>query len=111
MCSQLTLPLIKAQKMYGAQLKGVCHVKNIHGPAPESWSQMEAKVENVAGSKGSVSIDKIVEDAYLRTLSRFPDQEEAEISVAFIEESKTPADGLQSLLWALVNTKEFIISH
>jgi hypothetical protein len=56
-------------------------------------------------------MDSLVEDAYLRTLSRYPDKEEAEIAVAFIEESKSPADGVQSLLWALVNIKEFIITH
>ena len=49
-------------------------------------------------------MQQLIEDAHLRTLSRFPDVEETEIS-AFIEESKTPADGVQSLLWALVNTK------
>ena len=52
-----------------------------------------------------------MEDAYLRTLSRYPDQEEIDISISFIEESDSPANGVQSLLWALVNTKEFIITH
>jgi hypothetical protein len=97
----------KKFKQYGFKMPGLKSLIE----KPESWSQMDAEVETVAGSDGSVSIDKIVEDAYLRTLSRFPGQEETEISVAFIEESETPADGLQSLLWALVNTKEFIISH
>lgn len=97
----------KKFKQYGFKMPGLKSLIE----KPESWSQMDAEVETVAGSDGSVSIDKIVEDAYLRTLSRFPDQDETEISVAFIEESETPADGLQSLLWALVNTKEFIISH
>jgi hypothetical protein len=95
----------KKFKQYGFKMPGLKSlIEN-----PGSWSQMDAEIETV--STGSVSIEKIVEDAYLRTLSRFPDQEEIEISMTFIEESKTPSDGLQSLLWALVNTKEFIISH
>jgi hypothetical protein len=95
----------KKFKQYGFKMPGLKSlIEN-----PGSWSQMDTEIETV--STGSVSIEKIIEDAYLRTLSRFPDQEEIEISMTFIEESKTPSDGLQSLLWALVNTKEFIISH
>jgi hypothetical protein len=73
-----------------------------------AWSELEAKAKDVAASK---TLEDLVEDAYLRTLSRFPDQQEREASISFIEESETPASGVQSLMWALVNTKEFIISH
>ncbi|MGB7324627.1 MAG: hypothetical protein WBD31_07135, partial [Rubripirellula sp.] len=76
---------------------------------PNSWASLETEVD-VTGQP-SITMDQLVEEAYLRTLSRFPDSEETDISVAFIKESKSPSDGLQSLLWALVNTKEFIITH
>ena len=65
----------------------------------------------VAGRSDTTTMDALVEDAYLRTLSRYPDLDERKTSIAFIEESETPAKGIQSLLWALVNTKEFIITH
>jgi hypothetical protein len=74
----------------------------------EAWNQLESKTK--AGPATS-TINRLVQDAYLRTLSRYPDDEEAEISASFIQESKSPAEGVQSLLWALVNTKEFIITH
>lgn len=54
---------------------------------------------------------QVVQDAYLRTLSRYPNNDELQISIAYIDESATPANGIESLLWALVNTKEFIITH
>lgn len=73
-----------------------------------SWSETVATTRSDRPVK---TVQQLIEDAYLRTLSRFPDAEETEISLAFIEESKTPADGVQSLLWALVNTKEFILTH
>jgi hypothetical protein len=73
-----------------------------------SWKQLEAKPPAAAATQ---TIESLVEDAYLRTLSRYPDPEETETSVSFIAESSSPADGVQSLLWALVNTKEFIITH
>ncbi|MDB4339168.1 DUF1549 and DUF1553 domain-containing protein, partial [Rubripirellula sp.] len=62
-------------------------------------------------SRKAMKYDDLVNEAYLRTLSRFPDPEEAKISMDYIAESENPGDGVASLLWALVNTKEFIISH
>ena len=80
---------------------------------PDAW--MTEGLQPLSGNDkvgtASKTVDTLVEDAYLRTLSRYPDNEEREVSVSFIEESETPADGIQSLLWALVNTKEFIITH
>lgn len=76
---------------------------------PNSWSKL-VEVSKKADAL-QASLDSLVVDAYLRTLSRFPDEEEKQVSISFIEESETPAEGVQSLLWALVNTKEFIITH
>ncbi|OUX50511.1 MAG: hypothetical protein CBE43_06780 [Rhodopirellula sp. TMED283] len=73
-----------------------------------AWPELNAPASLRSPAK---TLGQLIEEAYLRTLSRYPDPQETEISVAFIEESKTPADGVQSLLWALVNTKEFILSH
>jgi hypothetical protein len=75
---------------------------------PDSWSEIETKA---SVKPATTTLNQLVEEAYLRTLSRFPDRDESEIAIAFIEESETPADGVESLMWALVNTKEFIITH
>ena len=79
---------------------------------PQAW--LNAELESAAPGKNgaaTASVDKIVEDAYLRTLSRMPDNDERQIALSFINEAEKPADGIQSLMWALVNTKEFIITH
>ena len=76
---------------------------------PSAWDSVEAS--SGQATQATTTVEDLVQEAYLRTLSRYPDEEEVEISVGFIEESSTPADGVQSLLWALVNTKEFIITH
>ncbi|GAA5506400.1 DUF1549 and DUF1553 domain-containing protein [Novipirellula caenicola] len=76
---------------------------------PKSWREVEPT--KAASHAASNTVSKLVEDAYLRTLSRFPDDEEREIAETFINESETPANGMESLMWALVNTKEFIITH
>lgn len=75
----------------------------------DSWSELSD--ESKSPSSSTTGIKQLVEEAYLRTLSRFPDDEETAISVDFINGSQTPAEGVESLLWALVNTKEFIITH
>lgn len=82
---------------------------------PDTWdlkeAQAKAETQNETTQARVTSFEEAVEEAYLRTLSRFPDPEEREIAVAFIQESERPSDGLESLMWALVNTKEFILTH
>jgi len=70
----------------------------------------------VVDTKSSPSLEPEVIDgwitaAYLRTLCRVPDNEELEIAGTFIRESGRPGEGLESFLWTLLNTKEFILSH
>lgn len=52
-----------------------------------------------------------VSQAYLRTLSRYPTTEEEAIARQYIADADDPATGLRGVLWALVNTKEFIVNH
>jgi hypothetical protein len=64
-------------------------------------------------SETSANVDAaaVVENAYLRTLSRFPSTREAEIAAEHINSAEDPVEGIRSVLWALVNTKEFIVNH
>jgi hypothetical protein len=57
------------------------------------------------------TVKPLVESAYLRTLSRFPNADELALSTQYLVEDGDLANGLQDLLWALVNTKEFIVNH
>jgi hypothetical protein len=54
---------------------------------------------------------KIVEEAYLRTLSRYPTGEELALAQTYVNDADDPSDGLRGLLWTLLNTKEFIVNH
>lgn len=54
---------------------------------------------------------EMVNEAYLRTLSRTPTEKEMTISLSHLRESKDPVAGLHDLMWALLNTKEFIVNH
>jgi hypothetical protein len=57
------------------------------------------------------SLVTLVEEAYLRTLSRVPSDYERTVSVNAIVEAETPAVGLSDVVWALINSKEFILNH
>lgn len=53
----------------------------------------------------------LVREAYLRTLSRLPEDDERQVALRYLSESETPAIGMKDLMWALLNTKEFIVNR
>ena len=73
--------------------------------ADASGSERESVAEN------SINVSKAIEDAYLRTLSREPTADEVVTATEFIAESTDQLDGLRGVMWALLNTKEFIVNH
>ena len=78
---------------------------NNNNAAPEN--QAQEKGEKVA----KLDADAIVKQAYLRTLSRYPTSEELERSREYITGADETINGIRGVLWALVNTKEFIVNH
>jgi hypothetical protein len=54
---------------------------------------------------------ELIAEAYLRTLSRFPTSDEVERCEQFFNESADLTTGLSGLMWALINTKEFVVNH
>lgn len=59
--------------------------------------------------------EKIVEELYLATLSRFPSDDERRAMIeAFTTSTSTAADrraAIEDVLWTLLNTKEFVFNH
>jgi len=55
--------------------------------------------------------EDIVRQAYLRSLSRYPSDEELKRSLDHLASSENLGKGARDLLWALLNTKEFIVNH
>ena len=54
---------------------------------------------------------RVVEDLYLVTLSRRPRGEELQKALGWIAEAPTPREGMQDLLWVLLNSREFQFNH
>jgi hypothetical protein len=54
---------------------------------------------------------KLVREAYLRTVSRPPTEAELARCKKYFDEAPTLAEALEDVLWALLNTQEFITNH
>ena len=73
---------------------------------------VESKTEEVAPVEVvSLPPEDIIKAAYLRSLSRLPSNAEMETSKTFLTQSEDRLTGARDLLWALINTKEFIVNH
>ncbi|QDV66567.1 hypothetical protein Poly24_02540 [Rosistilla carotiformis] len=64
-----------------------------------------------AAELDSKQLTNLVQQAYLRTVARYPEPEELSSSLAYIEAGDSVASGVGDLLWALLNTKEFVLNH
>lgn len=71
---------------------------------PDGW------LKQVAKSK-TADADSLVRQAYLRVLNRLPDKREVGVAKKYLADAKDTPAGLRDLLWALVNTKEFIVNR
>jgi hypothetical protein len=72
----------------------------------ENPSRSEGDHQPAAGQ-----LEAMAREAYLRTLNRHPSAQETEIAREHLASATDPANGLRDLLWALLNTKEFITNH
>jgi hypothetical protein len=50
-----------------------------------------------------------VKELYLWSLARFPTAKELEVGVDFLRASDSRAAGAQDLMWALLNSKDFLL--
>jgi hypothetical protein len=57
------------------------------------------------------SLPGVIEEAYLRALGRRPERSEAQRAMTHIHNASAPQSGVRNLMWALLNTKEFIVNH
>ena len=54
---------------------------------------------------------EIVEEFYLATLSRLPDAAERDFALDHIRASDERPSALFDIVWALINTREFVTNH
>jgi len=54
---------------------------------------------------------EVVEELFLATLSRLPDDEEVQSAFSHLRARPDRAEGFADVLWALINTREFVLNH
>jgi hypothetical protein len=61
--------------------------------------------------KAKKAMPAIIEELYLVTVSRPPRPEETKKALEWVAKAAAPREGLQDLLWVLLNSREFLFSH
>jgi hypothetical protein len=78
-----------------------------------------AKLQGAAKGSGRLgqllradrSDDEVLEELFLATLTRFPTEQEKQLFAAHRASRKTAEAAFADALWALINTREFILNH
>ncbi len=81
----------------------------------KTHEELATRRKRVEEAKGNVpaafDADQVIVEAYERTLSRRPSSAETELARDYFRQAGDDAKGMRDLLWALLNTKEFITNH
>jgi hypothetical protein len=73
--------------------------------SPTSW------IAELRKAGAQFDTDHVITQAFLRTVSRTPTDQEMANAQHDIAAAKTSVDGVRDLLWALINTREFKVNH
>jgi hypothetical protein len=71
--------------------------------------EMLARSDNRLAGLVSAPLDKAVEELYLAVLARRPSTGEAEGAARIVSSARSRREGLEDLLWGLVNSREFLL--
>ena len=95
----------ECERSPGASLAQALHT--INGDTLTSKiASSEGRIAKLLTKK--LSHEEIVREVYLASLCRLPTLDEIESGREFLSESKTPSECYQDLLWALINSKQFL---
>ena len=61
--------------------------------------------------KKPLDVGPIIEEVFLRTVSRLPTGDEIAKAQQDIAAAGDPVDGVRDLMWAMLNTREFMVNH
>lgn len=61
--------------------------------------------------KNKVSTEDAIRELYLSTFSRPPSDAEVTAAVSHVETAGSPQQGFEDILWALINSREFLFNH
>ncbi|MBW3540336.1 MAG: DUF1553 domain-containing protein [Planctomycetes bacterium] len=73
--------------------------------------EVRERVAKQRRDEAALDTGKLINEAFLRTVGRPPTAAEVERSTLHLERVGDPVEGLHEVLWALLNTREFITNH
>ena len=94
----------KVSKEHRKKLKAIAAaIQKINGTNRKRAPQTETLTAEV--------VDQLINETFLRTVSRHPTPLERANAQSDINNAKNKIHGIKDLLWALLNTKEFLVNH
>lgn len=73
--------------------------------------QMSKDLVEMTKPRAPFDPDAAIRQVFLRTVSRPPTEPEFTQAKADLASAKTPVEGVRDLLWAMLNTREFMVNH
>ena len=115
----------------GAPESGFTSVDSLHGPEAGTapWTDRRSRARDfsagvrlgaalVVGAEPDrcpaavqASFAEIVTELYLVTVCRAPTPDELANADRLVAESASPKEGYEDLMWAIINSREFIFNH
>ena len=85
---------------------------NSQAPVPGTSPNVGNETFGSGYSKEEKPVEAKVRELYLAAFSREPRSQELKIAIDYLNEPGTDANAnYQDLIWALINTKEFLFNH
>ena len=84
-----------------------------HAPSPSRVRKLRALLGRHGGLPGAVVAPdaEVVDELFLATLSRLPDAREKQGALERVKAAGDRTKGFTDVLWALINTREFVLNH
>jgi hypothetical protein len=92
----------------GASLTSVLHLAN-SPEVDDKVSSGEGRIAKLLKDKSTP--EKVVEELYLAAYARFPTRDERRHVEEHLRKQTDPRRGLEDVLWALLNSREFLFNH
>ncbi len=69
------------------------------------------EIEDAEADGKQLNEQQLVSQVWLRTAGRYPNDEERSRAMTHLSLSSSMAKGIADLMWAMINTKEFLLNH
>ena len=69
------------------------------------------QIEEAVSAGRAVDEKELIEQVWLRTVNRLPDEDEIARAIKHLASVDSIVEGITDLMWAMLNTKEFLLNH